>query len=56
MGLKIVVYLEIHLAIYCYTHKISLCQIINTGVKVLVRTDNKGAVCDFRLAQEVIQC
>lgn len=30
-------------------------KIINTGVKVLVRTDNKGAVCDFRLAQEGIQ-
>ncbi|CAL4117065.1 unnamed protein product, partial [Meganyctiphanes norvegica] len=27
-------------------------KIINTGVKVLVRSDNKGADCDFRLAQE----
>ncbi|KAA0202698.1 hypothetical protein HAZT_HAZT000140 [Hyalella azteca] len=28
-------------------------KIINTGVKVLVRVDNKGTSCDFRLAQEV---
>lgn len=27
-------------------------KIINTGVKVLVRSDNKGATCDFRLAQD----
>ncbi|KAG0717125.1 tRNA (cytosine(34)-C(5))-methyltransferase [Chionoecetes opilio] len=27
-------------------------QIINTGVKVLVRSDNKGSPCDFRLAQD----
>lgn len=27
-------------------------KIINTGVKVLVRSDNKGAPCDFRLAQD----
>ncbi|XP_076049244.1 tRNA (cytosine(34)-C(5))-methyltransferase Nsun2 [Oratosquilla oratoria] len=30
-------------------------KIINTGVKVLVRSDNKGAKCDFRLAQEGCQ-
>ncbi|XP_042892490.1 tRNA (cytosine(34)-C(5))-methyltransferase-like isoform X2 [Penaeus japonicus] len=27
-------------------------KIINTGVKVLVRSDNKGTPCDFRLAQD----
>ncbi|KAG0717124.1 tRNA (cytosine(34)-C(5))-methyltransferase [Chionoecetes opilio] len=27
-------------------------KIINTGVKVLVRSDNKGSPCDFRLAQD----
>ncbi|XP_064100308.1 tRNA (cytosine(34)-C(5))-methyltransferase-like isoform X1 [Macrobrachium nipponense] len=27
-------------------------KIINTGVKVLVRSDNRGATCDFRLAQD----
>ena len=26
-------------------------KIINTGVKVLDRSDNKGAPCDFRMAQ-----
>ncbi|XP_018015306.1 RNA cytosine-C(5)-methyltransferase NSUN2 [Hyalella azteca] len=30
-------------------------KIINTGVKVLVRVDNKGTSCDFRLAQEGVQ-
>lgn len=29
-------------------------QIINTGVKLMARSDNKGADCGFRIAQEVI--
>lgn len=32
---------------------ISLFQIINTGIKMFARSDNKGADCGFRIAQEV---
>ena len=27
-------------------------KIINTGVKAFTKCENKGATCDFRLAQE----
>ncbi|KAG7169438.1 tRNA (cytosine(34)-C(5))-methyltransferase-like [Homarus americanus] len=35
-----------------FTNSLIKDIIINTGVKVLVRSDNKGAPCDFRLAQD----